>query len=136
MKKQNLFVLLGISIFVLACKDGSGESYVSDNLKEYKTRKSQMQSVKMEEPQFLVVDSNSIFELKIIELDQGWGYEIFKDSSLLIRQKNIPAVQGVHAFQTEEEANRMGMFVMNKIKEGFFPPSVTVSEIDSLQIKH
>ncbi|MFX8644950.1 DUF4907 domain-containing protein, partial [Acinetobacter baumannii] len=41
-------------------------------------------------------------ELKIIQTDFGWGYEIYKKGKLFIRQENIPAAEGRVGFKTEE----------------------------------
>lgn len=136
MKRPSFLITIGLTLFITSCTQESKEKFVSDNLKGYKAQKSQIETTEKSSPQFPSSDTNSNYVLETIQLEVGWGYEIYKDGSLLIRQKNIPAVQGVHTFETKEEAAKLGVYVLDKIKNGYFPPSVTVDEIDSLQIKY
>ncbi len=83
-----------------------------------------------------VVKSNkpSDFSVKSIQLENGWGYQIFKGKKLFINQKNIPAVQGNKSFTSERDALTAGEFVVNKLLQNQFPPTVTVEELISLGI--
>ena len=66
--------------------------------------------------------------------DGTWGYEILDDSSTFIRQPNIPAVPGRKGFSTEDKAETTASFVIYKLDQGFFPPSLTKNELDSLEV--
>jgi len=63
-----------------------------------------------------------------------WGYQLLKDGKLMIDQKNIPAIQGNRGFSTNEKAELMGSFILQKVKNGGFPPTVSIEEMDSLGV--
>jgi hypothetical protein len=76
-----------------------------------------------------------IVEVKTLESEKlGWGYVIYIDGKQTIHQKHIPGVSGNHGFITEEQAKRTADLVIDKIKDGIFPPSITIQELDSLGI--
>ncbi len=66
----------------------------------------------------------------------GFGYNIYVDSNLTVRQPNIPAVPGNKGFVSDAEAKRVGEFVALKVKNNIMPPSVSVAELDSLEITY
>jgi hypothetical protein len=66
--------------------------------------------------------------------DIGWGYQVFEGSKMLVDQKHIPAVQGMVGFETKEKAEITAEFVLNKIENGIFPPTVSPEELDSLGV--
>ncbi len=68
-------------------------------------------------------------------LPGGFGYDIFVDGRLMVHQPNIPAVMGNRGFSTEEDAAKTADLVMYKLKNNIMPPSVSVSELDSIGIK-
>lgn len=73
-------------------------------------------------------------ELKTVQLGNGgWGYDIYVDHKQYIKQDRIPAVAGLHAFVSEEEAERTGKLVVEKIKKGEHP-ALSKVEIQQLNI--
>lgn len=64
----------------------------------------------------------------------GWFYHINIDEKTLIIQNNIPAINRNIAFADSVQASIIAGLVMNKLEKGIFPPSVRLSEIDSLNI--
>lgn len=67
----------------------------------------------------------------------GWGYQIYKDSTLFIDQPTIPAIGGGLEFETLQDANRIAELVVSKLqtrKIGL--PTVSIHELDSLQVTH
>lgn len=64
-----------------------------------------------------------------------WGYEIFAEGKLMISQKSIPALPGNNGFQEQEQAMQVAELVMQKIRKGEMPPTVTVEELNALGIK-
>jgi hypothetical protein len=64
----------------------------------------------------------------------GWGYQLFKDGKLMIDQKHIPAIQGEQGFSSKENAEITGNYILQKIKNGEFPPTVSLQELDSLEV--
>lgn len=75
------------------------------------------------------------YTLEVLEhLENGWGYQLFKDGKLMIDQKHIPAIQGERGFSSKENAEITGDYILRKIKNGNFPPTVSVQELDSLGV--
>ncbi len=64
----------------------------------------------------------------------GWGYQIFKDGKLVIDQKHIPVIQGYRGFSSKENAEKLGNYIIEKMKNGVFPPTLNQSELDSLGV--
>ena len=64
----------------------------------------------------------------------GWGYNIYLNDSSGIHQQEIPGLVGRKGFETEEDAKKIGNLVLDKIKHKKLP-SVTLKELDSLNIK-
>jgi len=49
-----------------------------------------------------------------------------------IDQRNIPAINGLHYFESEEQAELAAALALEKIEQGFFPPTVSPLELDSI----
>ena len=81
---------------------------------------------------------DSVFvELKTIKTGFGWGYEIYKNKQLFIRQEYIPALEGRIGFVNEEQAKKIGNWVIQRMTQGRMQlPAITPKEIDSLGITH
>ena len=73
-------------------------------------------------------------ELKAFEIGDGWGYKVLNQDSLLISQPFIPMISGIKRFKTEDDALKTGSLMVAKIKAGVFPPTIRMSELDSLHI--
>jgi Domain of unknown function (DUF4907) len=77
----------------------------------------------------------SLLEVKTTHNDTlGYGYEIYKEGKLYIRQPMIPAVSGKHGFRTEADAKKTGEYVKNKIENGIMPPIMTIEELKKLKV--
>ena len=63
-----------------------------------------------------------------------FAYQILKDGKMIINQMNIPAVQGNKGFPSKETALKTGELMLNKIKKGVFPPTISKEELDSLGV--
>lgn len=69
------------------------------------------------------------------QAENGWGYRIFAaDTLLLIQQDVIPGLPGSKGFDTESKAAKTAGHVISKIKKGYFPPTVSNEELDSLNV--
>lgn len=80
-------------------------------------------------------DYENVYTSKLFQNEDGtWGYEILDDSSTFIRQPNIPSISGTKGFSTENKANTTANFVIFKLQSGYFPPSLSKSELDSLGV--
>lgn len=71
--------------------------------------------------------------LKTTKDSSGWGYEVYVDNKLFIKQPVIPAVPGNHAFFTEADAKLTGNLVVKKITHGE-QPFITQEELHQLNI--
>lgn len=72
-------------------------------------------------------------ELKPVQTDSGWGYEIYVNDTLYIKQKYIPTISGNHAFKSQEDATKAGKLVMTKLKHGKIP-TLTQDELKEMNI--
>jgi hypothetical protein len=63
-----------------------------------------------------------------VPVKNGWGYEIYVDNKLFIKQDYMPAVSGVHQFTKREDALTTAQLVLNKMKAGK-KPFLTTDEL-------
>jgi hypothetical protein len=69
----------------------------------------------------------SSFSTKITVNDtSGYGYEIYNNNKLYIRQPIIPAVEGNKAFSARSDAQKTADYIVNKLENGITPPTVSV----------
>jgi len=72
---------------------------------------------------------------RVVYVDSvGWGYQIFQGPKLIIDQKHIPAVQGMNGFKSKQSAETTARYILIKINQGVFPPTISKRELDSLQV--
>ncbi len=64
----------------------------------------------------------------------SFGYDIIVDGRVYVHQPNIPARAGNNGFISEEQAEKVAQLVLKKIKMNILPPTVSVDELDSLEI--
>jgi hypothetical protein len=65
---------------------------------------------------------------------KGWGYDIYKNCTLVIHQPMIPAISESRPFSKERYAMKTGLFVVKKIKAGEWPPALTTKELKKLKV--
>ncbi len=71
----------------------------------------------------------------IIDAPNGtFGYEIQSDGKLLIHQTNLPGQPGNDGCKTKADAEKLAAFVVEKIKKGEMPPTVSSTELQELRI--
>ena len=110
------------------------ESPSTDNKELPIKRQEKKKAREKNKQQELVVEKLS---LKIIDSEYtGFGFEILQGSSPLIIQPHIPAIQGMKGFDTKEQASIIGNYMIYKINNGIMPPSITVHDLDSLEITY
>ena len=66
--------------------------------------------------------------------DKTFGYDIFNDGKLLVRQPTIPGRPGLAGFKTRTDAEKVAKLVIGKIKQGQMPPTVEEKELKKLNI--
>jgi len=69
-----------------------------------------------------------------IPVDSGWGYMIVVDGKPFIKQDYIPAIAGNQAFKTKEDAEKIGQWVADKMKNNE-RINVTTNVLKELGIK-
>jgi hypothetical protein len=75
------------------------------------------------------------YSYKVIGSVNGtWGYDIFKNQKLFIHQINKPSVTGNEGFKTKSDAEKVALLVIDKLKNGEMPPSVTKEELNKLKV--
>lgn len=80
------------------------------------------------------VYTNSKMTYSVINAAGGtYGYDIFADDKLLIHQPSIPGVPGNKGFESKASSGRVAELVIEKIKKGEMPPTVTQEEMKKLK---
>lgn len=64
----------------------------------------------------------------------GWGYQILNNGQLYINQPHIPSVQGNKGFDSKDKAIKTAEYIINKLENNIFPPTVSPQELDSLGV--
>ena len=78
---------------------------------------------------------NSEWTYKVVLVSEGnWGYQLFQNETMVINQTSIPAVQGTLGFETKEKADKTARFVLEKIKRGEIPPTISQEELKELGV--
>lgn len=109
------------------------QSETHDNLAEKKI-KSQPKHKEQASPSSLEAFKNATITSKIIPTyNNTWGYDILVESKLMIHQPAIPGMPGNEGFKTKEAAQKVADLVVNKIKNGEMPPSITIQELKKLK---
>lgn len=76
------------------------------------------------------------FSFKIFATPEStFGYNIYENKRLIIHQPHIPGMRGQKGFERESDARQVAMLVIEKLKKGIFPPTVTVDEMKSRNVK-
>ena len=72
---------------------------------------------------------------KIIDAPKHtYGYDVFADGRLMIHQASVPALPGNEGFKTKEGAIKVALLVIDKIKQGEMPPTVSIDEMKKLNV--
>ena len=63
-----------------------------------------------------------------------WCYDVFADGKLMIHQTSAPALPGNEGFKTKEDATKVALLVIEKIKKGEMPPTISIDEMKTLNV--
>lgn len=85
-----------------------------------------------DEKQGSSTDSNIRFKI-IPAANYTWGYDIYLENELTIHQPTIPGLPGNEGFKTKEAAQKVAELVVEKMKKGEMPPTVTEEELKKLK---
>jgi hypothetical protein len=76
-----------------------------------------------------------LYKFKIISsLNNTWGYDIIKDNKLFIHQTSIPGLPVNEGFKSKSDSERVARLVIEKLKKGEMPPSVTQEELKEMKV--
>ena len=79
--------------------------------------------------------ANTKLTYKIIDAPkQTYGYDVFADGRLMIHQTSVPALPGNEGFRTKQDATKVALLVIDKIKKGEMPPTISIDEMKSLSV--
>jgi Domain of unknown function (DUF4907) len=79
--------------------------------------------------------ANTKLTYKIIDAPKHtYGYNVFADGRLMIHQTSAPALPGKEGFKTKEDATKVALLVIEKIKKGEMPPTISIDEIKKLGV--
>ena len=126
-KKKMMFVfaivtIIGASMYYLSTR--STKLY-----DEYEVFQEEMQQ---EEPHYPLQEAEIAVET--FQTAKGWGYCISINGTGYISQARRPAVGGDKGFSTQEDAQKVGSLVADKIRKGLLPPGISREELDSLGV--
>jgi hypothetical protein len=72
---------------------------------------------------------------KIIDAPKHtYCYDVFADGRLMIHQTSAPALPGSQGFKTKEDATKVALLVIDKIKKGEMPPTISIDEMKKLNV--
>lgn len=76
------------------------------------------------------------YTFKLIEVGLGkYGYEIYSNNKIFIRQVTIPAIPGNNGFQRKADAEKVAKLVITKLSNDLMP-TVEKQEMDKLHIEY
>ena len=79
--------------------------------------------------------ANSKLTYKIIDAPKHtWCYDVFADGRLMIHQTSAPALPGDEGFKTKEDAAKVALLVIEKIRKGEMPPTISIDEMKKLNV--
>ncbi|MEO5674559.1 MAG: DUF4907 domain-containing protein [Chitinophagales bacterium] len=82
--------------------------------------------------QFPVAGANANTNLtyKIIDAPNGtFSYDVYAEGRLMIHQTSVPGLPGNEGFKTKEDASKVAMLVIEKIRKGEMPPTISIDEM-------
>jgi hypothetical protein len=79
--------------------------------------------------------ANTKLTYKIIDAPKHtYGYDVFADGRLMIHQPSAPALPSNEGFKTKEDATKVALLVIDKIKKGEMPPTISIDEMKQLNV--
>lgn len=72
-----------------------------------------------------------VFSSSVFQTNNGWGYSIYANDSIFIKQETIPGLDGNKGFSNKEQAQKAAQLIINKMERGD-QPLVTTFELRQL----
>jgi hypothetical protein len=86
-------------------------------------------------PALSQTNNQANFTYKIIDaLQHTYGYDVYAGNKLLVHQASIPAMPGNKGFAAKTDAVKVAELVIEKLKKGVMPPTVTKEELQKLKV--
>ena len=81
------------------------------------------------------INESDSYKIKSYEVGhEEWGFDILMDNKMIIHQPLIPAVTGNRGFKSEYDAMTTASFMIEKLRKGMTPPTISTQELDSLGV--
>lgn len=134
MKRFLFFLLVGL---LLSC---SNEVKIDEGSEEPNSTNTSVNNKALQESESSTYgiqskENKTAYSARIIFTDSlGWGYQIFDGNTMFINQLHIPSIQGNRGFKSREAAQLTANFILHKLANGIFPPTVDEKELDSLGV--
>jgi len=116
--------LLVVGLGILSCSS-------SDKNVEIQTTSIETKKVK---PKAVHIESDSFSKQATFCPEYGWGYQILNNDKLYINQPHIPSMQGNMGFKSKENALTTADYIIHKLENNIFPPTISPQELDSLGV--
>jgi len=79
--------------------------------------------------------ANTKLTYKIIDAPKNtYGYDVFAGGRLMIHQGSAPALPGNEGFRTKKDATKVALLVIDKMKKGEMPPTISIDEMKKLNV--
>ena len=79
--------------------------------------------------------ANINLSYKIIDVfNNTFGYDVSVHDRLMIHQSSVPGLPGNEGFKTKNDAQIVAQLVIEKIKKGEMPPTVSIEEMKTLNV--
>ena len=128
------FIVLIILVLVfVSCEDAANKKNPENSPKN--STKNEELTLKDKPKEDEIPEKNtSVYQVRTVENASGWGYEVWKDGAMVIKQEHIPAVQGIRAFSSQEQAQKAAEIIKAKLDQGIFPPTMSMAELQSIGV--
>ena len=84
---------------------------------------------------YLVYLRQPHYQVQVIKTPSGWGYDILNNNKLVIHQPTIPGQPGIVGFPSQEQAHRVGKWVVEKMQQTEAMPTLTNEDLRQLGVK-
>ena len=79
--------------------------------------------------------ANTKLTYRIIDAPKHtYGYDVLADGRLMIHQTSAPALPDNEGFKTKDDAIKVALLVIEKIKKGEMPPTISIDEMKQLSV--
>ena len=121
-KKYACILTIGLGIYSCSThNDSEGQQTVQSETKDVKAK-------------VVAVETDNFSAKAIFSPEFGWGYKIMNNGNLYINQPHIPSIQGNQGFDSKDKAIKTADYIIRKLENNIFPPTISPKELDSLKV--